>query len=153
MHPGQTAADRYITSFEGTNYIGQLERVHTLLLALWEEYFGTVRDHPLSEYETDLIDHQLYFLSDALFNIILDMALDYGDSGFRGVGPFLEKAKEAEKAIECNKLVEKARKRQNAARTDWERTEYKARVDALAALPDDDAIPALKALLEGGDKA
>lgn len=149
MVPGNTAADRYIISFEGDGHIGQLDRVHTLLMALWEDYFGIVRHEPIGEYEYQIIGDTLYLLTDSLFNIILDMALENGCADFRGVGPFLAKAKAAEKAIECNDLVDKARDIQRGL-TEEKREAYKAQVNALTELPDDEAIPLLKELIKRG---
>lgn len=148
--PG-TAESRYAISFNGDMHLAALDRIHRLYHALWEDQFAPARNRPIGEWDFELIGDLLCVLNDALFNEVRDMALEMGEDSVCGVEPYLRMAKEAERAIECNKLVDKARDRQRKAGTEESREAYQAKVDALAALPDEDAIPLLKALLGKGE--
>lgn len=148
VKPGDTAEDRYIISFEMGEYIGQLERIHTIMTVLWEDYFGVVRDTPPGEYEYNLIGDYIFLLSDNLFHIITEMALCCGDTTFRGAQIFIERAKAAERAVECSALVDKARDVQRKVTSEAERQVLKSIIDGIAELPDGEALPKIKAFLK-----
>ncbi len=131
-----TSAERDLVEDSVGYMFDRFDRLHTLIGVLWEDNFADNRKEPVSPYEAEIIGEQLLLISDSIFNIIREYALMVGRKDFRGVGPYLDGARQAMATIECDEMLERVGDRAD-----------KAIIEAISNMSDKDAIRELKAIL------
>lgn len=127
--------------------IAEIDTANQILLDLWERYFGTVRQHPLTESDAENIGNILELCNDKIFNALLEYALTTGSKDFRGVSPHVESAKHEAVVLAIEDAIREIEERERYMSKEKREASIAKRVH-LSELPDEEALPLLRAILE-----
>lgn len=142
-----TAKERLIVAGAVGDAFVKLDRAHHMLYRLWEDYFGEREQKDISAYDAKDMGDLLYTIDDIIFNVLLEYALITGDTSFPGLEPYMMGARRAAKSLRVHDLntaifnLERKMQQKQSEETCRKRGE-------LLKLPDEQAVPALEALLK-----
>lgn len=121
-----------------------LERAQRMLVALWDDYFGS-QEHPKYSSEWEDINDRCTVIMDIIRNAISDYKMTIADDAT--VKQFIEAAEK----LQAAKAVHDARRMINAKYgKQREPDEVLSAINSAYKLPDDQALPLLQAIAEGG---
>ncbi|MDE6935666.1 MAG: hypothetical protein K2P26_08655 [Oscillospiraceae bacterium] len=147
-----TAEERLIIAGAIGDAFCRLNRAHRLLYTVWEDHFGAREQKDIDAYNAKNIGDLLYTVDDIIFNVLLEYAVLTCDTSFPGLEPHMNGAKQAMKSMRVHDLNHAlfglARKLKPVRREEI----CRKRGDLLK-LPDDQAAPALEALLKEAEAA
>ena len=142
-----TAKERLIIAGAVGDAFCNLERAHRMLYRVWEDHFEDREQKDISAYDAKDMGDLLYTIDDIIFNALLEYALLTCDTSFFGVEPHMKGAAQTTKAMRVHEL--------NHALFELERKLKPKQRDAVCdkrseifKLPDEQAAPAMEALLE-----
>lgn len=142
-----TAQDRFAVSWAVDSIFGDLERAHRLLIDVWEDHFSAADPKEICSGTVEQISDMLYVIDDIIFTALVQYKLTVGEDGI-GVEPHLKSLQRAVKSREVEDLLQKLCDRERG----MARLEQQEAVDMrkqIMSLPDDQALPALQAILDG----
>lgn len=142
-----TRAERLIVEAAMYDVMASVGIAYDVLQELWEDHFAVIRTHPVSEAEVNSMGNILLLCCDKLFDALLQYALTTGN-GFSGVEPHMSSAKReaAVMAIEAAMSEIEAREKHMSEAV---REVSQAERRRISELPDEEALPLLRAMLEG----
>ena len=146
-----TQAERMVIENAMWGIIAEIDTANQVLLGLWEDYFGTVRKDPIGGNDAEYIGNVLGLCNDKIFNALLEYALTTGNKGFRGVSPHVESAKREAAALSITDVVGEIEEKERYMSKE-EREASIAKRARLSELPDEEALPLLRAMLKGESK-
>lgn len=121
-----------------------LERANRMLVALWDDYFGS-QEHPKYSSEWEDINDRCIVIMDIIRNAISDYKMTIADDAT--VKQFIEAAEK----LQAAKAVHDARIMINAKYgKQCEPDEVLSAIRSACNLPDDQALPLLQAIAAGG---
>ena len=130
-----------------------LERAHRMLYRLGGDNFGSSKQEGISADDAEDMGDLIYVIDDIIFNALLEYGLVTGESNLPGVEPHLIGARRAINAqqVEALKMDISRVERRMKSREKSDKVCNKRK--ALSVLPDEQAIPALEALLKEAEAA
>ena len=153
MYIAETTAKERLTIDHATSGIfGNLERAHRMLYRLWEDNFGDAEQKDISAYDAESLGDLIYTIDDIIFNAVLEYSLLTCNKNAPGVEPHLKGAGYAVQAMRVHDLNDAIFDRERRMKPK-QRDEVCTKRGELLKLPNEQAIPALEALLkelEGG---
>lgn len=144
-----TREERLVVENAVWDIIAEIDTANQILVGLWEQYFGSVRQHPLSESETEMIGNILLLCNDKIFDALLEYALTTGNKDSRGVSAHVESAKQEAAVLAIEDAIREIEEKERYMGKE-EREASIAKRKRLPELPDEDALPLLRAMLKEG---
>ena len=130
-----------------------LERAHRMLYRLWEDHFGASEQKAISADDAEDMADLIYVIDDIIFNSLLEYELVTGESNLPGVEPHLIGAKRAVNAQRAETLKMDISRIERRIKSRAKSDEVCDKRMALLNLSDEQAIPALEALLKEAEAA
>lgn len=150
-----TAKERLIIAGAVGDAFCNLERAHHMLYRVWEDFFGEREQKDITAYDAKDMGDLLYTIDDIIFNALLEYAMLTCDTSFPGLEPHMTGAANTVKALRVHDLNYRCFDLEKKLKPKQREELCRKRRDILK-LPDDQAAPALEALLkeaEGAAKA
>lgn len=138
--------DRQLVIGAVNHIMGEIDTAHMVLLDLIEEYFGELKQKAIPDYEAERIGRVLRLTTNAIYAALANYYATIGDSTWHGAEGISGVAKHALRTFETEGLFGKLMQRERAASPE-KRKALEAARQALGNLPDGEAIPGLRALL------
>lgn len=129
--------------------INSIEETETLLRCCWMRFFGTPGEDDQPKDNLQEIGVLLSVCCDRLYDVLLRYKLAVGNDG-PDVDNYFSEAKDFQEIHELSRLYNAVHERERKL-SGSERSALEAKRKAIAALPPAAAIPALRALLKGGE--
>ncbi len=118
---------------------------------LWERYFGMVRQRPLNASDAENIGNTLRLCNDKIFDALLEYALTTGDKDFRGVSAHVRSAEQEAAVLSIEATIREIEEKEKYMNKE-EREASIAKRARLSELPDEEALPLLRAMVKGEGK-
>ena len=146
-----TREERLVVENAVWDIIAEIDTANQILVGLWEQYFGSVRQHPLSESEMEMIGNILLLCNDKIFDALLEYALTTGNKDFRGVSAHVGSAEKEAAVLAIEDAIREIEEKEKCMSKE-EREASIAKRARLSEHPDEEALPLLRAMLKGEGK-
>lgn len=118
-----------------------------MLYRVWEDHFESLEQKEISAYAAKDMGDLLYTIDDIIFNALLEYALLTSDTSFPGLTPHMEGAARAVKALRVHELNHELFNLERKMKPKQHDVVCHKRGEIFK-LPDEQAAPAMEALLE-----
>lgn len=142
-----TAKERLIIAGAVGDTFCNLERAHHMLYRVWDDFFGERKQKDITAYDAKDMGDLLYTIDDIIFNALLEYAMLTCDTSFPGLEPHMAGAANTVKALRTHDLNYRLFDLERNLKPEQREELCRKRGDILK-LPDDQAAPALEALLK-----
>lgn len=143
-----TAKERLIIAGAVGDAFCNLERAHRMLYRVWEDHFEDREQKDISAYDAKDMGDLLYTIDDIIFEALLEYALLTCDTSFPGLEPHMKGAAQAVKSMRVHDLNDVIFKVERRMKSRVKSDEVCRKRGDILKLPDDQAAPALEALLK-----
>ena len=110
-----------------------------------------MRQHPLSESETEMIGNILLLCNDKIFDALLEYALTTGNKDFRGVSAHVGSAEREAAVLAIEDAIREIEEKEKCMSKEEREASIAERV-RLSELSDEEALPLLRTMVKGEGK-
>lgn len=141
-----THEERVIISNAVSGTMWAIDTALRVLLDLQEEYFGELPQKEISSYRAEHLGRVIWLTTNTIRDALSEYYVAVGEADGCGADYTMRSAKRAQTVFETEALLAQLEERERKASPE-KRKGIEAARRALCDLPDDQAIPALRALL------